>query len=314
MHEEAHLVARRQRQACSEVALADCASTRDEILYGACEPLREEDRAVDAGQHREQQHHRQRQPEAVFQRFTKARDIVVLRPCLLNGFREFRELLRHLIDRDQIAVARRRRGERAPQRHRRAYQIATVVLRLQRYVGAAFCHLPDEIFRRAGRRQRLHRVLEARRVDALVPAIHRHFDRASRASLPVDGPREILWRNVGELGGEFHGAFGIFALADLERSARETERVVQPLLHLDVKPAVDAAIEELEREQIHDDQRHDHEHSEDRDGARREARAGDVIPIIANELQKLARDQRTQRDHAHQIQEQDERLQATELA
>ena len=73
MHEEAHLVARRQRQARAEIALADGARAGDEILHGTREPLRREDRAVDGREHREQQHESQREPEAVLQRLAQRR-------------------------------------------------------------------------------------------------------------------------------------------------------------------------------------------------------------------------------------------------
>ncbi len=110
------------------------------------------------------------------------------------------------------------------------------------------------------------------------------------------------------------GALGVLAHAHVERRAREIQGVVQPLLHLDAKPAIDAAIEELEREEINDDERRHDEHAKDRHGAGGEARTGDVISIIPHELQQLARDERAQRDDADEIEQQDPRLQAAELA
>ena len=54
VHQEAHFVARGQRQARGEVALADRARALDQVLHRAHQALRGVDRAVDRRQHRQQ--------------------------------------------------------------------------------------------------------------------------------------------------------------------------------------------------------------------------------------------------------------------
>jgi hypothetical protein len=68
MHQEAHLVARRQRQARAEVALADRAGTRDQVLHRSRELLGGVDSAIYRGKHCQQQHQRQSHPKAVLHR------------------------------------------------------------------------------------------------------------------------------------------------------------------------------------------------------------------------------------------------------
>ena len=92
-----------------------------------------------------------------------------------------------------------------------------------------------------------------------------------------------------------------------------TERIVQSLLHLDLEPAVDAAVDELQRGQVDDEQRRDHQRAEDAHGARGEARAGHVRAVVADQLPQLARQQHAERDHAAGIEQQDPRLQPLEL-
>ena len=79
VHQEAHLVARGQRQARAEVALADRARARDQVLHRAHQALRGIDGAVDGRQHRQQQHQGERQAEAALQRLAQRREIAVLR-------------------------------------------------------------------------------------------------------------------------------------------------------------------------------------------------------------------------------------------
>jgi len=78
----------------------------------------------------------------------------------------------------------------------------------------------------------------------------------------------------------------------------------QALLDLDAKPAVDAAVDEVEREQVDDQQRRDHQATEHQDGANRQAGAGRMIAIIAIQLPQLARQQHHQRDHAEDREQQ----------
>jgi hypothetical protein len=108
------------------------------------------------------------------------------------------------------------------------------------------------------------------------------------------------------------GASRILLHAQIQRSPGEYERIAQSLLHLDLEPAIDTAIQEVEREQVDDEQRRDDESAEDADRTSREARAGNMIAIVADQLPQLARELNGQGDDAGDIEQQNPRLQAIE--
>ena len=58
------------------------------------------------------------------------------------------------------------------------------------------------------------------------------------------------------------------ARLDLDDGLAELERIAQTLLDVDTEPVVDAAIDELDREDVHADERRDGHHDEQRDHAR----------------------------------------------
>ena len=62
-----------------------------EVLHRPHQPLRGKDRAVDRGEHRQQQHQRQRQPEADLQRLAQRGQFAVLRIGALHGFGQLAE-------------------------------------------------------------------------------------------------------------------------------------------------------------------------------------------------------------------------------
>ena len=73
----------------------------------------------------------------------------------------------------------------------------------------------------------------------------------------------------------------------VERRARQLARVLQALADFELEPAVDAAIQELQREVIDHQDRRDRERAEDRDRACLEPRTRDVPAIVAHELESL---------------------------
>ena len=80
-----------------------------------------------------------------------------------------------------------------------------------------------------------------------------------------------------------------------------------------MKPAVDAAVEKLQRAQIHDQERRHDERAKDTDGSRREPRARDMHAIVAYQLRDLAGKQRRQGHDAEQVEQQNPWLQAAEF-
>ena len=119
--------------------------------------------------------------------------------------------------------------------------------------------------------------------------------------------------DVRELVGEGHRARGVLAHAQVERRPRQVQRIVEPLLHLHREPAVDAAVDELERGHVDDEQRGDHQRAEDADGARGEARAGNVRAVIAHQAPQLVRQQPGEGDDPAHVDAEDPQLQPAEL-
>ena len=88
MHEEADLVASRRRHARREVAARDGSGTLHQQLDRRDQAPREEERAVDGRQQRDQEHETQRQREAVLQRRAQIRELLHLVVAALHGVRE----------------------------------------------------------------------------------------------------------------------------------------------------------------------------------------------------------------------------------
>ena len=112
VHQEAHLVARGQRQARGEVALAHRARALDQVLHRAHQALRGVDRQVDGRQHGQQHHQRQREAEAVLERLAHRGEVAVLVVGVLHGFGQRGELRRYRVDRDHEARLAARRAVR----------------------------------------------------------------------------------------------------------------------------------------------------------------------------------------------------------
>ena len=93
------------------------------------------------------------------------------------------------------------------------------------------------------------------------------LSRGTSCSRGVDGQRVAAKSSVRR---------AVFAHAHVDGRARQQQRIVEALLDLDPEPAVDAAVQEVQREQVDDEQRRDHQRAEGAHGAGRQARAGDI--------------------------------------
>ena len=135
------------------------------------------------------------------------------------------------------------------------------------------------------------------------------LSRRSRSSVPIrskSGSAESSWAS--DL-----GVLQKLAHAHLERRVRQLARILQSLAHLELEPAVDAAIEELQGEVIHHQDRRHRERAEDRDRAALEARAGNVAAVVAHQPGELRRQQDQQSQQSRDVDEQDPRQPAVEL-
>ena len=99
----------------------------------------------------------------------------------------------------------------------------------------------------------------------------------------------------------------------LERGATELERIIEPLLDLDIEPAVDTAIDKLRREVEHDEQRQHRESDEHADHARLELGARHVATVIPREARQVADQQRQEQNASRDVDGKDNILQAIEV-
>ena len=220
VHQKAHLVARGQRQARGEVALADRARALDEVLHRAHQALRGVDRAVDRRQHRQQQHQREREPEAVLERLAHRREVAVLR-CRSSAPPRTARRAAPAPGRARPRSARpaRRRRAAAP---RRCGSSSARRLRLEAHVRQVLLHLAHQIRRRAataafssGFSRLAARMRLVLRRTATISSAWLARRSASSSRLHVGGgvaasePRER------------HGARRVLAHAQIERRARQ---------------------------------------------------------------------------------------------
>ena len=120
-------------------------------------------------------------------------------------------------------------------------------------------------------------------------------------------------RRAGELARQLLRLAGVLAHTQVERGARQHHRVVEPAAHLDGEPAVDAAVEELERRQVHDQERCDHQRAEDPDGAGGKTRARHVRAVVVHQPPHLAHHQHGEHRDGADVEQQDPALQPLEL-
>ncbi len=306
--EEADLVVRRAQQARVEVAFRDRARARDEVLHRAHEALGKVQRAVHGSEQRHQQHERERQHERRLQRLAQVGELPVLLVGGLHRRREVRKALRNRVGRDQQQRAGAGPGA---DRRRRAHLVAAAGRRLQAHVGLAPPQLHQEVLGRHGRQRMQHaRAAECDRLPAR--ARDHELLGAGGAQLVVEREVERALGEPLEPAGDAHGAVEVLAHAQVERRAREAERVGQALAYLGVEPAVDAARQEHDREGEHEQQRRDREAAEHQERPAAQARARDVAAPVAHEVRETAPDQDQERDDAGDVDEQDQEVQLAE--
>ena len=309
VHQEAHLVVRGERQARVEVALRDRARALHQVLDRLHEFLRGEDRAVPRRQQRQQQYDREREDEA---RLEGSAQVVLLAELLVGGLQgvgQRGDALGNRVDglHHQPTATRCALSER----HGRAHDVAARGLGLEAHERPALAdlqqHLVRDVLRHDVRRQSL--------ADGHDRAVVGRYRDLERARLP---PQLLEQRPRGTAGGgepvgDDFGGREVLAHARLERRARQHERVVEALADLDVEPAVDAAVEELHGEEIHEQDRQRREHAEDPHHAGLEPRADDVAPPVAHELRELGEQQADQHHESRDVDHQDPRVQPAEL-
>ena len=309
MDEEAHLIVRRERQSRVEVALGHRPGSLHEVLDRLHQLLRGEDRPVPGREQRQQQHDRERQDEAGLERRAQVVLLAELLVGCLHGVRERTETLGdrvHGLEHETVAAR-----QRLADRHCRAHEVSAARLRLEAHERAPLPELQQHLaghfvghdVRRKSLADRDHRAGLGR---------HDEFDGADLSPERL----EQSWRRPAAhqdfVGDELRVAH-VLAHARLEGRAAEHQRVVEAFPDLDVEPAVDALVQELHREEIHEQDRQRGQHAEDPDHARLEPRTDHVAAPVAHQLRELREQQHDQHRDAGHVDPQDPRVQAAEL-
>jgi hypothetical protein len=98
-----------------------------------------------------------------------------------------------------------------------------------------------------------------------------------------------------------------------QRGAAQFQRIIESLLDLDVEPAIDASVDELQREIKHDEQWQYGEPNEHADHACLELRPRHILPVIPRETSEIADQQRQQEHAARNVDRENEVLQPIEI-
>ena len=104
-----------------------------------------------------------------------------------------------------------------------------------------------------------------------------------------------------------------FSYPHFERGMRKLARVLQSLTHLQLEPAIDAAIDELQGKVIDDQNRRDGQSAENRYRASFQARPRDMPAVVAHQVRELAGEQHQQCEQPRDIDQQDPRQPLVEL-
>jgi len=97
--------------------------------------------------------------------------------------------------------------------------------------------------------------------------------------------------------------FEQFAHAQVERGTAEFERIIQGAVDFDIKPAVDPAPQEIEREAVDHQDRDDGQTDEHDNEAQGQARAVLASPELTHQAPYVDRDQGDERQQADGIED-----------
>ena len=141
------------------------------------------------------------------------------------------------------------------------------------------------------------------------------LQRLARAALGIEPALQAARVGVRERVGEGARCGREYSRMRRSSAARDsTSASLRPCLISTLNQLSMPRLMNVEREQVDDEQRRDHQRAEDAHRARREARARHVGAVVAHQLPQLAREQHDERDHPGDVEQQDPRLQAPELA
>jgi hypothetical protein len=153
----------------------------------------------------------------------------------------------------------------------------------------------------------IHRPVRTGGDDAGLRSDHRELQGGALAPLAVERADELEIRQRRQFLGDDLRVLQEFTHPHLDRGMRQLLRIAQSLADFHLEPAVDPAIDELQRKVVDDQDGRHRECAEDRDRAPLQARSRHVPPVIAHQTRKLGGQQHEQGQQPRDVDEQNPR-------
>ena len=309
LHQEAHLVAARLGQLGLEVAARDRPGALGQVTDGRGEAAAGEDGRPDRPEQAQHHGEREGEDEARLQRPPQVGELAVLGEGGLHGIGKRAHALGHRVEALHEAglVGRREVGDP----HDGADHEPGAGQGVEAHVGAGLARLEEHRVVRAVREERRGIGADGGEHPPLGRE-HRHLQGVGALADLVEARGGELLRHPGEVARGLLGEAVNLAHAGFEGAAAELQGIGEGAVHLHVEPAVDAALEELQREVEHHQHRrarHQHEHEHHAGG---EARARDARVALAEQAHQVHGDEGGEEGEAHQAHQDEERVEPPE--
>ena len=290
-HQEAEFVVAGNGQAPAVIALGNRARGLRHVADRRHQPACRLERRPDGGQQAQHQDDGERQGVAELQRLAQVGEFLVVREGRLHAFGEHAEAFRDTeqrLQRIDLAVLSGRLH-----RHQGARIQPGIADRVETDVIAAVAHGLQHFAARLVRHD-IGYLGGTRGDDAAVAAEQREFRRTAAHPDIVDVERQRRRRRIGYLFSHSLCQAKHIAQAHIQCRAAQIQGILQRLLDAHVEPAVDTALQELQREVVDDRNRHDrHQHEHDHQ-ARCQLGAGGLLALLAEQPDDIGHHQRAQ--------------------
>ena len=307
-HQETQFVAAGTGQLLVELPGGDRLGAAGQFLQRPNQLARGMERRPEPRQHRQQQDQREGQGKAGLERCPQENQFPVAVEGCLHRVREQTQPIRH-----------RKQGLQQPlfaaDRHHPHYHPdmkAGIADRLETDVIAALAYLQQHCVRRRFRHDQ-RRVGGGGGDDAVSVSKQGQFGGLADIEPFVQPPGGLLVIAVGHGLGNPSGLLEHFAHAQIQGGPAEFQRILETLIDLDVEPAIDPPLQEMQREAVDQCHRGHGQHRKDPGQPQRQARARHVLAVQANQPDQVVQNQEGQRAQADGAEQQQPGIHLPEL-
>ena len=307
--EESDLVLGCARELGLVIAAGDRLGALGEVLQGGDHAARRAERRVHCGEQADEQDDRQRQSEAQLQGLAKVRELPILHRRGLHAVRKRVHSFgdgKQRLEQPGLARCLVRRY-----RHHDLYVQSAVSDIVQTDVVAGPACLRHDGIARTARNHRSG-VCVARADDESVRADESQLRRPAQAPGVVERTDRLPVGERLEIRCDSRGLREELAHANAERSPAEVQRIVERLLDAHVEPAVDTAVQKLQREVVDDCDRCDRQDHEDDDHSDRQLGARTAFSCLIEQVIQIPGYQHAETDQRHGIDCEQDRIELAE--